>query len=53
MLVLRRKQGEKIVINDNITLTILKTSPTNVQIGIDAPRDIRIIREEKVNDAKQ
>ena len=46
MLVLSRKPGEKILIGDNVTVTIVRISPNTVRIGIEAPRDMNIVREE-------
>ena len=46
MLVLSRKYGEKIVINDNIVLTVLEIERGKVRLGIDAPRDIPVFRSE-------
>ena len=46
MLVLTRKTGEKIVIGDDITITILDVRGDGIRVGIDAPRDIKIQREE-------
>ena len=46
MLVLSRKSGERIHIGENITVTIVRIGPNNVRIGIDAPRDLNIVREE-------
>lgn len=46
MLVLTRKAGEKIMIGDNITLTVVKTHGNRVQVGIDAPRSVEITRSE-------
>ena len=46
MLVLSRKSGERIHIGENITVTIVRIGPNNVRLGIDAPRDLNIVREE-------
>lgn len=46
MLVLTRKTQEKIQIGDNITVTILRVKGQAVRVGIDAPRDVRVIRTE-------
>ncbi len=50
MLVLTRKIGEKIIIGNNITVTILDGGRgEGVRIGIDAPRDVAIHRSEVVD----
>ena len=46
MLVLSRKTGEKLIINDNIEITIVETRGDSVKIGINAPKNVRIYREE-------
>jgi carbon storage regulator len=46
MLVLSRKPGERILIGDNITVTVVRIGPNNVRLGIDAPRHLNIVREE-------
>jgi len=47
MLVLSRKCGEKIVIPDqNITLTILEIRGDRIRLGIEAPADVPVHREE-------
>ena len=46
MLVIRRKPGEAILIGDNIELEVIDISPTRVKIGINAPREILILRKE-------
>lgn len=46
MLVLTRKQGEKIRIGVNIIISVLSTSDNQVKIGIEAPADMKILREE-------
>ena len=46
MLVLSRKEGEKIQIGDDIVLTITKMKGNRVSIGIEAPGDVTIRRNE-------
>lgn len=46
MLVLSRKEGEQLLIGDNIVLTINRISGNRVAIGIEAPREVRIVRGE-------
>jgi carbon storage regulator len=49
MLVLSRKLGEKVQIGDEITLTVVSISGNRVQLGIDAPDTVRILRGELLN----
>lgn len=46
MLVLSRKPGERILIGDEIAVTVVRIGPNNVRIGIEAPRSMNIVREE-------
>ncbi len=46
MLVLTRKVGEKINIDDNIVIKIVEISRGKIRIGIDAPENITILRHE-------
>jgi len=46
MLILTRSQNESIIINDDIKITILGTKGQDVKIGIEAPEDVKIWREE-------
>ncbi|WIE80892.1 carbon storage regulator [Curtobacterium sp. MCSS17_016] len=46
MLVLKRKAGEKILIGDDIVITVLDNRGDGVRIGIEAPKGIRILRDE-------
>ena len=46
MLVLTRKLQEKITIAGNITVTVLRVKGQTVRIGIEAPREIRVVRGE-------
>ena len=52
MLVLARKLGESIVIGDDITVKIISIEKGVVKLGIDAPRDISIVRNELLEDIK-
>jgi carbon storage regulator len=46
MLVLHRKKGESIMIGNQIEIRILETADGKVKIGIEAPREISILRKE-------
>jgi carbon storage regulator len=48
MLVLTRKPGEKILIGDDIVITVLDARGDSIRIGVDAPRGIKIQRSEVV-----
>ena len=46
MLILTRRVGEKLIIGENVTVTVLGVKGHQVRIGIDAPRDVTVHREE-------
>ncbi len=46
MLILTRKSDESIIIGNNIKIKVLKVQGNQVHIGIDAPRDLSVYREE-------
>jgi carbon storage regulator len=46
MLVLSRKKNESIVINGNVVVTVIDVRGDKVRIGIDAPRDVVVHRQE-------
>ena len=48
MLVLSRKIGERIIINDNVTVEVLQIMGNRVRLGITAPTGVPILREELV-----
>lgn len=49
MLVLTRKKGEAVIIGNNIKISIIDIDSDKISIGIDAPKEVKIIREELVN----
>ena len=46
MLILTRRIGESLVINDNIVVTVLGIRGNQIRIGIKAPKDVPVHREE-------
>jgi carbon storage regulator len=46
MLVLSRKKGESIILQDNIEITILEVNGDTIKIGIQAPKEVDIVRKE-------
>ena len=46
MLIIRRRRGESIVIGEDIEIEILETSPTQVKLGISAPKEVTVLRSE-------
>ena len=46
MLILTRRVGETIVVGDDITVTVLGVKGNQVRIGVSAPRDVAVHREE-------
>lgn len=53
MLVLTRRPGESIVIGQNIVITVIEIKGGQVRIGIDAPREIDVYREEIYEQVRQ
>ena len=52
MLILRRKTGESLILNENIKLTVLESGSDGVRLAIDAPKQVQILREELVEAGK-
>lgn len=46
MLVISRKAGESLIVSDNIKITIVSVANDKVSIGIEAPKEIKIVRQE-------
>jgi len=52
MLILSRRVGEKLTIGDDIVVTVVAIGGNQVRLGIDAPRTVRVLREEIVQAIK-
>ncbi|MEA5446006.1 carbon storage regulator CsrA [Gammaproteobacteria bacterium AB-CW1] len=46
MLILTRRVGETVMIGDNVTVTVLGVKGNQVRIGVNAPKDVAVHREE-------
>ena len=46
MLVLSRKVGQKILIGDNISVTVVRVGQGGVRLGVEAPEEMEVVREE-------
>ena len=46
MLILTRRIGESVIINEDITVTVLGIKGNQIRVGIDAPRHVSVHREE-------
>jgi carbon storage regulator len=53
MLVLTRKQNEGILIGNDIVITVINIEGDKVRLGIEAPKNIRVIREELLKEIGQ
>lgn len=56
MLVVSRKVGERILIGDEIAITVVKVGSGGVRIGIEAPKELAVVREElaaRLNQAEE
>ncbi len=53
MLILTRKQGEAIAIGDNIQIQVLNVKRGQVRIGINAPREVKVDREELLDESRE
>ena len=46
MLILTRRVGETLIIGDDVTVTVLGVKGNQVRLGVNAPRDVSVHREE-------
>lgn len=49
MLILTRRIGEKLIVGGNVTLTVLGVKGNQIRVGIDAPPEVKVYREEIYN----
>ena len=49
MLILTRRVGESLMIGDDVTITVLGVKGNQVRIGVKAPKDVAVHREEILN----
>ena len=52
MLILSRRVGESITIGKDIVIKVVEISGNQIRLGIDAPREVRVLREEIINAMK-
>ena len=53
MLVVSRKVGQRIFIGDKIAITVVKVGNSGVRIGIEAPKEMAVVREELAEQLRQ
>jgi len=46
MLVLTRTKGQRIILSNGIVITVCQTKTGSVRLGVEAPKDVKILREE-------
>jgi len=49
MLILSRRPGESLTIGDDVVVTVVGVSGNQIRLGITAPREVRVLREEVFN----
>ena len=53
MLILTRKLGERIVIGEDVVISVVEVRGDQVKLGIDAPRNVKVFRQEVFNSIQQ
>jgi len=56
MLILTRKLGESIIIDENVQISVLEINKNNIKLGVNAPKELTIYREEvflKIREANE
>ncbi|MFC4303438.1 carbon storage regulator CsrA [Cohnella boryungensis] len=53
MLVLSRKKGQSVILQDNIEITVLEIEGDVIKLGIAAPKEVQILRKELVDSVQE
>ena len=56
MLILTRKLGESIIIDENVQISVIEINKSNIKLGVNAPKELTIYREEvfcKIREANE
>jgi len=53
MLILSRRPGESLTIGDDVVVTVVGVSGNQIRLGITAPREVRVLREEVYNAVRE
>jgi len=53
MLILNRKQGESLIIDDKIEIKILEVTEGKIKVGIEAPKNVKIFRKEVYEEIRE
>lgn len=53
MLILTRRVGESIIVGDNVTITVLGIKGNQIRLGVNAPKEVSVHREEIYQRIKQ
>lgn len=53
MLILNRKQGESLIIDDKIEIKIMEVSEGKIKIGIEAPKSVKVFRKEVYEEIRE
>lgn len=53
MLILNRKEGESLIIDDKIEIRILEVSEGKIKIGIEAPKNVKVFRKEVYEEIRE
>ena len=53
MLIISRKRGESLLIGEGVEVTFLELQGDRVKIGVEAPREVRILRRELLDETRE